>query len=79
MVHRARPIEPAATSCRAARAVRGMLIHVTQPWKSKLILAFGLLPGACTVRDAPVPTPQQCPSHATRRSQIAAHHPPAAR
>ena len=31
------------------------------------------------MRDAPVPTPQRCPSHATRRSQIAAHHPPAAR
>ena len=54
-------------------------INVTQPWRSKLILAFGLLPGAYTVRDAPVPTPQRCPSHATRRSQIAAHHPPAAR
>ena len=31
-------------------------INVTQPWRSKLILAFGLLPGAYTVRDAPVPT-----------------------
>ena len=29
------------------------------------------------MRDAHVPTPQRCPSHATRRSQIAAHQPPA--
>eukprot|EP00964_Phaeocystis_antarctica_P067670 scaffold40955_cov101-Phaeocystis_antarctica.AAC.1 len=34
-----------------------MLINVTQPWRSKLILAFGLLPRAYTVRDAPVPEP----------------------
>ena len=35
-----------------SRAVRDMLIHVTQPWNSKLVLAFGLLIGACTVLSA---------------------------
>eukprot|EP00964_Phaeocystis_antarctica_P149410 scaffold116545_cov96-Phaeocystis_antarctica.AAC.1 len=42
--------------------VMRMKINVTQPWRSKLILACGLLPGAYTVRDVPVPTPQRCPS-----------------